>query len=159
MEVISAPGIEKLGQTPEVSKSVLPTEKVQFSVGMRKDRFADGNRGRLRRPLCTAGGKSGWRRAVALGRYTGKFPWRYATNYRAEPKLWLRDMDGDRTKELVVSCQIGGGTGVNYEELHVVKKTENGNLSAYAVPQELWTSLASALKLVENDGRLYAVLG
>ena len=37
-------------------------------------------------------------------------------------------MDGDRTKELVVSCQIGGGTGVNYEELHVVKKTENGNL-------------------------------
>lgn len=88
-----------------------------------------------------------------------KFPWRYATNYRAELKLWLRDMDGDRTKELVVSCQIGGGTGVNYEELHVVKKTENGNLSAYAVPQELWTSLASALKLVENDGRLYAVLG
>ena len=43
-------------------------------------------------------------------------------------------MDGDRTKELVVSCQIGSGTGVNYEELHVVKKTENGNLSAYAVP-------------------------
>ena len=56
-----------------------------------------------------------------------KFLRRYATNYRAEPKLWLRDMDGDRTKELVVSCQIGGGTGVNYEELHVVKKTENGN--------------------------------
>lgn len=40
LEVISAPGIEKLGQTPEVSKSVLPTEKVQFSVGMKK------------RPLC-----------------------------------------------------------------------------------------------------------
>ena len=26
------------------------------------------------------------------------------------------------------------------------------------MPQELWISLASALKLVENDGRLYAVL-
>ena len=32
LEVISAPGIEELGQAPEVSKGALPTEKVQFSV-------------------------------------------------------------------------------------------------------------------------------
>ena len=160
LEVISAPGIDELGQAPEVSKSAPPTEKVQFSV-WNEEKTAllteteDGSAA-----LCALPGEN--LDGGVLLRWDDtlvKFPWRYATNYRAEPKLWLRDMDGDRTKELVVSCQIGGGTGVNYEELHVVKKTENGNLSAYAVPQELWTSLASALKLVENDGRLYAVLG
>ena len=32
LKVISAPGIDELGQAPEVSKSALLTEKVQFSV-------------------------------------------------------------------------------------------------------------------------------
>lgn len=75
LEVISAPGIEELGQTPEVSKSALLTEKVQFSV-WNEEKTAllteteDGSAA-----LCALpGGKSGWRRAVALGRYTGKIP-------------------------------------------------------------------------------------
>lgn len=135
LEVISAPGIEELGQAPEVSKSALLTEKVQFSV-WNEEKTAllteteDGSAALYALPGENLDGGVLLRWDDTLV----KFPWRYATNYRVELKLWLRDMDGDRTKELVVSCQIGDGTGVNYEELHVVKKTENGNLSAYAVP-------------------------
>ena len=135
LKVISAPGIDELGQAPEVSKSALLTEKVQFSV-WNEEKTAllteteDGSAALYALPGENLDGGV----LLRLDDTLVKFPRRYATNYRVELKLWLRDMDGDRTKELVVSCQIGDGTGVNYEELHVGKKTENGNLSAYAVP-------------------------
>lgn len=88
MEVISAPGIEELGQTPEVSKSALPTEKVQFSV-WNEEKTAllteteDGSAALYALPGENLDGGVLLRGDDALV----KFPWRYATNYRAEPKL------------------------------------------------------------------------
>lgn len=58
LEVISAPGIEELGQTPEVSKSALLTEKVQFSVwNEEKTALLTETEDGSARPLCTARGK------------------------------------------------------------------------------------------------------
>lgn len=88
LEVISAPGIEELGQTPEVSKSALLIEKVQFSV-WNEEKTAllteteDGSAALYALPGENLDGGVLLRGDDALV----KFPWRYATNYRAEPKL------------------------------------------------------------------------
>ena len=76
-----------------------------------------------------------------------------------EPRLWCWDVDDDGQEEVVLVNQVGSGTGVSVEELHIVEKNKDGTLTDYAFPEELWRDqLASLLTLVKGNNRVWVSL-
>ena len=99
----------------------------------------------------------------ALLRWGGslaEFDWRFGGPLIVEPRLWCWDVDDDGRDEVVLVNHVGSGTGVSIEELHIVEKNENGTLTDYAFPEELWRNqLSSLLTLVKGNNRVWVSLG
>lgn len=100
---------------------------------------------------------------TALIRWGGclaEFDWYYLTPRQIFPRLFCLDIDDDREDELIAVCYSGSGTGVSYEELHILKKGPEGTLTDYALPRELFTEELTAAMSVETvNGRTYSILG
>lgn len=89
-----------------------------------------------------------------------EFDWGFGGPLIAEPRLWCRDVDSDGQEEVVMVNQVGSGTGVSIEELHIVEKNEDGTLADCAFPEELWRGqLSSLLTLVKGNNRVWVSLG
>ena len=99
----------------------------------------------------------------ALLRWGGslaEFDWSFGGPLIVEPRLWCWDVDDDGQEEVVLVNHVGSGTGVSIEELHIVEKNEDGTLTDYAFPKELWQEdLSSLLDTAVSDERTFAVLG
>lgn len=99
----------------------------------------------------------------ALLRWGGslaEFDWSFGGPLIVEPRLWCWDVDDDGQEEVVLINHVGSGTGVSIEELHIVEKNEDGTLTDYAFPKELWQEdLSSLLDTAVSDERTFAVLG
>lgn len=64
------------------------------------------------------------------------------------------------TEKLAVICQVGTGTGVSIQELHILEKGPDGTLTAYTFPERLWQEeLPRLFRAAELDGRTFAMLG
>lgn len=64
------------------------------------------------------------------------------------------------TEKLAVICQVGAGTGVSIQELHILEKGPDGTLTAYTFPERLWQEeLPRLFRAAELDGRTFAMLG
>ena len=99
----------------------------------------------------------------ALLRWGGslaEFDWSFGGPLIVEPRLWCWDVDDDGQEEVVLVNHVGSGTGVSIEELHIVEKNEDGALTDYAFPEELWRDQLSALlTLVKGNNRVWVSLG
>lgn len=63
-------------------------------------------------------------------------------------------------EKLAVICQVGAGTGVSIQELHILEKGPDGTLTAYTFPERLWQEeLPRLFRAAELDGRTFAMLG
>lgn len=59
-----------------------------------------------------------------------------------------------------MSCYAGSGTGVSVWELHIVERSADGALTGYTLPPAVrWETLSPLLRMEENGGRWYAMLG
>lgn len=59
-----------------------------------------------------------------------------------------------------MSCYAGSGTGVSVWELHIVERSADGTLTGYTLPPAVWwEALSPLLRVEENGGRWYAMLG
>lgn len=58
-----------------------------------------------------------------------------------------------------MSCYAGSGTGVSVWELHIVERSADGALTGYTLPCAAWEALSPLLRVEENGGRWYAMLG
>ncbi len=72
------------------------------------------------------------------------FDWDHVTPRGTEIASELMDLDGDGEDELVVTTLSSAGTGVNYHELHVVKR-DNGTWSDLALTGDALASLTEEL--------------
>lgn len=140
---------------------VLPTEQTQFSLWSGKEiallaETEDGSAAVYALPDENMDGSAGV--LVRWGDVLAEFPWVYATPRHIPPQLWLRDMDGDGEKELVVSCYVDGGTGVSIWQLHVVEK-DGGTLTDQAMPGNAAGMLSGQVRIVTLQNRTYAMLG
>ena len=89
-----------------------------------------------------------------------EFDWNFGGPLTVEPRLWCWDADDDGQDEVVLVNHVGSGTGVSIEELHIVEKNEDGALTDYAFPEELWRDQLSALlTLVKGNNRVWVSLG
>ena len=89
-----------------------------------------------------------------------EFDWNFGGLLIVEPRLWCWDADDDGQDEVVLVNHVGSGTGVSIEELHIVEKNEDGTLTDYAFPEELWRDQLSALlTLVKGNNRVWVSLG
>ncbi len=59
--------------------------------------------------------------ALFVGDYGFYYAWTYLTPRTDLPKLSVSDYDNDGKDELAAILYLGGGTGVHYEELHVLE--------------------------------------
>lgn len=97
---------------------------------------------------------------IRWGDRMAEFDWYYLTPRQIFPWLLCLDIDDDQEDELVVVCYSGSGTGVSYEELHILKKGPEGTLTDYALPEELFTKeLTGAMSVETVNGRTYSILG
>lgn len=48
------------------------------------------------------------------------FPWRNITNTMFNPRLYLNNIGGETSEELVIITTVGEGTGVHIEDAHVI---------------------------------------
>lgn len=63
-------------------------------------------------------------------------------------------------EKLAVICQVGTGTGVSIQELHILEKGPDGTLTAYTFPESLWREeLPKLFDAAELSGRTFAILG
>ena len=89
-----------------------------------------------------------------------EFDWNFGGPLTVEPRLWCWDADDDGQDEVVLVNHVGSGTGVSIEELHIVEKNEDGTLTDYAFPEELWrVQLSALLTLVKGNNRVWVSLG
>lgn len=89
-----------------------------------------------------------------------EFDWGFGGPLIVEPRLWCWDVDDDGQDEVVLINHVGSGTGVSIEELHIVEKNEDGTLTDYALPEELWrVQLSALLTLVKGNNRVWVSLG
>lgn len=97
---------------------------------------------------------------IRWGDCQAEFDWCYLTPRQIFPRLFCLDVDEDQADELVAVCYSGSGTGVAYEELHILKKGPEGTLTDYALPRELFTEeLTGAMSVKTVNGRTYSILG
>lgn len=97
---------------------------------------------------------------IRWGDCQAEFNWPWLTPHQILPRIFCLDYDDDQEDELVVICHTGSGTGVAYQELHVLEKGPEGTLTDYVLPWELFTEeLTSALSVVTVNGRTYSILG
>lgn len=73
----------------------------------------------------------------------------------------IKGLDGGLgVDKLAVICQVGTGTGVSIQELHILEKGPDGTLTAYTFPERLWQEeLPRLFRAAELDGRTFAMLG
>lgn len=97
---------------------------------------------------------------IRWGKSQAEFNWDWITPHQILPRLYCLDFDGDRVDELVVICHTGSGTGVAYDEMHVLEKEQDGTLTDYALPLELFTKeLSGTMSAATVNGRTYVILG
>ena len=97
---------------------------------------------------------------IRWGDCQAEFDWPWLTPHQILPRLFCLDFDDDHEDELVVICHTGSGTGVAYQELHVLEKSPEGTLTDYALPWELFSEeLTSALSVATVNNRTYSILG
>lgn len=80
------------------------------------------------------------------------------------PSMVLPQISGLDTglgvEKLAVICQVGTGTGLSIQELHILEKGPNGTLTAYTFPESLWQEeLPKLFDAAELGGRTFAILG
>ncbi len=73
----------------------------------------------------------------------------------------IKGLDGGLgVNRLAVICQVGSGTGVSIEELHILEKGPDGTLTAYTFPESLWQEeIPKLFDTAELNGRTFAILG
>lgn len=97
---------------------------------------------------------------IRWGRSQAEFNWDWLTPHQILPRLYCLDFDGDWDDELVVICHTGSGTGVAYDEMHVLEKGPDGTLTDYALPWEMFTEeLSGTMSAATVNGRTYVILG
>lgn len=88
------------------------------------------------------------------------FDWIFGGPRMVMPALWCFDADNDGQEEVVAVTCGGTGTGVSIDVLHIVEKNENGILTDYSFPSELWQDrLSELLDFLVIGDTAYAVLG
>ena len=163
---ISAPAVVTEGREPEEDYD-LSTPLDGFSEWMHnsiRDQNPVGLLAELPEQDVALYGVRDYRRADrALPRWGGslaEFDWSFGGPQIVEPRLWCWDVDDDGQDEVVLINHVGSGTGVSIEELHIVEKNEDGTLTDYAFPEELWrVQLSSLLTLVKRNNRVWVSLG
>ena len=86
------------------------------------------------------------------------FGWDHVTPRGTEIDSTLIDLDGNGEDELVVTTLSGTGTGVNYHELHVVKR-DNGAWSDLALTKDALASLTEELTYEINGADVVFSIG
>ncbi|MCI8971258.1 MAG: hypothetical protein HFF99_07310 [Oscillibacter sp.] len=75
------------------------------------------------------------------------------------PQIKCLDAGGG-AKELAVICQVGTGTGVSIQKLHILKKGPEETMTAYTFPESLWQEeIPKLFDTAEPGGRAFAMLG
>ncbi len=93
---------------------------------------------------------------LVIGEQRQRLDWRYTTPRQIMPAMQAADYDGDGKDELAVVLNIGSGTGVSVDELHVVEFQDvNGTSDApfvdYMLPEaDYRTQLEEALAFRVN---------
>lgn len=156
LEELSAPAVVRPGRKPSAHYD-LPRS-------LRADPIADDSFPVLLAELPEADAAFygiGWDTAlIRWGACLAEFDWYYLTPRQILPRLFRLDVDGDLENELIAVCYSGSGTGVSYEELHILKKNPEGALTDYVLPGELFTEdLTTAMSVETVNGRTYAILG
>ena len=97
---------------------------------------------------------------IRWGDHLAEFDWHlFPGPSMVLPQIKCLDADGG-AKELAVICQVGTGTEVSIQELHILERGPNGTLTAYTFPESLWQEQLPALfDSAEFGGRTFAVLG
>lgn len=104
-----------------------------------------------------AGGSVAWLR---WGDALAEFDWTFGGPGMVRPALWCFDADSDGQEEVVAVTCGGTGTGVSIDILHIVEKNEDGDLTDYTFPAELWQDqLSELLDFTVISGTAYAILG
>ncbi|MBD3919645.1 hypothetical protein H8B09_12850 [Paenibacillus sp. PR3] len=65
---------------------------------------------------------------LRVGDLVQQYDWIYNTPRGIEPRLAVKDYDGDGHNELAVILYVGSGTGVSLEELHMIEMEEDPKL-------------------------------
>ncbi|GMK42595.1 hypothetical protein PCCS19_56550 [Paenibacillus sp. CCS19] len=63
-----------------------------------------------------------------VGDHVQQYDWIYMTPRGIEPRMAVKDYDGDGHDELAIILYIGSGTGVSVEELHMIEIEEDPKL-------------------------------
>lgn len=104
-----------------------------------------------------AGGSVAWLR---WGDSLAEFDWTFGGPSMVRPALRCFDADSDGQEEVVAVTCGGTGTGVSIDILHIVEKNEDGDLTDYTFPAELWQEqLSELLDFTAISGTAYAILG
>lgn len=165
---ISAPAVVKEGREPTEDFD-LPAEIVDIREwGERSSRRDDMPVGKLIElpekdvalyavRVYPAGGSVAWLR---WGDALAEFDWTFGGPHMVMPDLQCFDVDNDGQEEVVAVTCGGTGTGVSIDVLHIVEENEEGILTDYIFPEELWGErMRSLLDTAAIDDRLYGVLG
>ena len=102
-----------------------------------------------------------WDKAlIRWGDSLAEFNWPWLTPQQILPRLYCFDLDDDWEDELIAVCHPGTGTGVSYDELHVLEKNPDGTLTDCALPWEFFREdLSEAMSVETVNGRTYSILG
>lgn len=139
---------------PRMGRTLLPAGRY---AGGQADRAAGERGGPVRRGGVPGGRKRG---LAPLGDALAEFDWTFGGPSMVRPALWCFDADSDGQEEVVAVTCGGTGTGVSIDILHIVEKNEDGDLTDYTFPAELWQDqLSELLDFTVISGTAYAILG
>ena len=163
---ISAPAVVTEGREPEEDYD-LSTALDGFSEWMHSSAWGQNSVGLLaelpEQDVALYGVRDDRGEDRALLRWEDRlaeFDWGFGGPLIVEPRLWCWDVDDDGQEEAVLINHVGSGTGVSIEELHIVEKNEDGTLTDYAFPEELWrVQLSALLTLVKGNNHVWVSLG
>lgn len=157
---ISAPAVVKEGREPTEDFD-LPAEIVDIREwGERSSRRDDMPVGKLIElpekdvalyavRVYPAGGSVAWLR---WGDALAEFDWTFGGPHMVMPDLQCFDVDNDGQEEVVAVTCGGTGTGVSIDVLHIVEENEEGILTDYIFPEELWGERMRSLLPAEVKG-------
>ncbi len=84
------------------------------------------------------------------------FDWIWTTPRFVLPRMQAFDYDKNGEKELAVSLNIGSGTGIGIDELHIVKAKDNDLIDYKFIPEDYIKQISDnvSYKVINNNGKM-----